>query len=108
MTDLETMFGLTARDHEIDDLPEALEMDVRQSSTVTFDNVSFAYEVGATAKPDSSRPTLHSISFEISSGQTVAVVVPSGSGKSTMARLWFYDVQQGRILTAGQDIKQVS
>jgi ATP-binding cassette subfamily B protein len=64
--------------------------------------VSFAY--------DPARPILHDISFEIPAGKTVAVVGPSGSGKSTLARLMFrfYDVQQGQILIAGQDIKQVT
>jgi ATP-binding cassette subfamily B protein len=50
------------------------------------------------------------VSFEIPAGKTVAVVGPSGSGKSTLARLLyrFYDVQQGAITIAGQDIKQVT
>jgi ATP-binding cassette, subfamily B, heavy metal transporter len=110
LTDLEKMFTLMEREREIDDLPGARALDVRQSSTVTFDNVSFAYEVGTAAKPNSGRPILYNISFEIPSGKTVAVVGPSGSGKSTLARLLFrfYDVQQGRILIAGQDIKQVT
>jgi ATP-binding cassette, subfamily B, heavy metal transporter len=40
----------------------------------------------------------------------VAVVGPSGAGKSTLARLLFrfYDVQQGVISIAGQDIKTVT
>ena len=72
------------------------------NASVTFKHVSFAY--------DPARPILHDISFEIPAGKTVAVVVPSGSGKSTLARLMFrfYDVQQGQILIAGQDIKQVT
>jgi ATP-binding cassette subfamily B protein len=39
----------------------------------------------------------------------LAVVGPSGAGKSTLARLLyrFYDVQQGSICIAGQDIRQV-
>jgi ATP-binding cassette subfamily B protein len=43
-------------------------------------------------------------------GKTVAVVGSSGAGKSTLARLLFrfYDVQQGRITIAGQDIKQLT
>jgi ATP-binding cassette subfamily B protein len=72
------------------------------NASVSFKNVSFAY--------DPARPILHDISFEIPAGKTVAVVGPSGSGKSTLARLMFrfYDVQQGQILIAGQDIKQVT
>jgi ATP-binding cassette subfamily B protein len=53
---------------------------------------------------------LHDISFTIPAGKTVAVVGPSGSGKSTLARLLyrFYDVQQGAVKLAGQDIRAVT
>ena len=53
---------------------------------------------------------LHDVSFEIPAGRTVAVVGPSGSGKSTLARLLyrFYDVQQGRVCIAGQEIRSVT
>ncbi len=101
LTDLDKMFTLMEREREIADLPGAgpLRLD---GAGVSFDHVSFAYEAA--------RPILHDISFEIPPGKTVAVVGPSGSGKSTLARLLFrfYDVQQGRILIAGQDIKQVT
>ena len=102
LTDLEKMFTLMEREREIGDVPGAQPLDVTGSSAVVFDKVSFAYEAA--------RPILHDISFEIPAGKTVAVVGPSGSGKSTLARLLFrfYDVQQGRILIGGQDIKQVT
>ncbi len=79
-------------------LPANLQVD----ATVRFEHVSFAYEPA--------RPILHDVSFEIPSGKTVAVVGSSGAGKSTLARLLyrFYDVQQGRITIAGQDIKTVT
>jgi ATP-binding cassette subfamily B protein len=72
------------------------------NASVSFKHVHFAY--------DPARPILHDISFDIPAGKTVAVVGPSGSGKSTLARLLFrfYDVQQGQILIAGHDIKQVT
>ena len=59
---------------------------------------------------DANRPILHDLSFEIPAGKTVAVVGPSGSGKSTLARLLyrFYDVQQGSVQVAGQDIRTLT
>jgi ABC-type transport system involved in Fe-S cluster assembly fused permease/ATPase subunit len=100
LTDLDKMFSLMERDREIADVPGAQPLKT-EGANVTFSHVSFAY--------DPARPILHDISFEIPAGKTVAVVGPSGSGKSTLARLLFrfYDVQQGQILIAGQDIKQV-
>ncbi len=110
LTDLEKMFTLMEREREIADVDGAVPLNVAASSAVKFDDVSFAYDVGTAAKPNSGRTILHHISFEIPAGKTVAVVGPSGSGKSTLARLLFrfYDVQEGRILIAGQDIKQVT
>jgi ATP-binding cassette subfamily B protein len=101
LTDLEKMFTLMEREREIADVPGAQPLKV-DGANVTFRHVNFAY--------DPARPILHDISFEIPAGKTVAVVGPSGSGKSTLARLLFrfYDVQQGQILIAGQDIKQVT
>ena len=101
LTDLDKMFTLMEREREIADLAGAKPLRV-EGANVTFQHVSFAYEAA--------RPILHDISFEIPAGKTVAVVGPSGSGKSTLARLLFrfYDVQQGQILIAGQDIKQVT
>lgn len=102
LTDLEKMFTLMEREREIADVPGASALQLAGTPAVVFDDVSFAY--------DPSRPILHHIRFEIPAGKTVAVVGPSGSGKSTLARLMFrfYDVQQGRITIAGQDIKQVT
>ena len=101
LTDLEKMFTLMEREREIADLPGALPLAVR-GADLRFDHVFFAY--------DPARPILQDISFTIPAGKTVAVVGPSGSGKSTLARLLFrfYDVQQGRILIDGQDIRQVT
>ena len=102
LTDLDKMFTLMEREREIADEPNAQPLRIDASPTVRFENVSFAYEA--------SRPILHNVSFEIPPGKTVAVVGSSGAGKSTLARLLyrFYDVQQGRITIAGQDIKQVT
>jgi ATP-binding cassette, subfamily B, heavy metal transporter len=101
VTDIETMFGMLARDPEIKDRPGARPLQV-PDGTIRFEDVRFSYE------PD--RPILKGISFEVPAGKTVAIVGPSGAGKSTISRLLFrfYEITGGRILIDGQDIGDVT
>ncbi|MEU6030471.1 ABC transporter ATP-binding protein [Streptomyces tauricus] len=71
-------------------------------ATVEFDGVSFAY--------DDDRPVLDGLSFEIRSGETLAVVGSSGSGKSTVSLLLprFYDVTGGAVLIGGLDVRELT
>ena len=102
LTDLDKMFTLMDREREVADAPGAEALRTNGPVDVRFEHVDFAYEPA--------RAILHDVSFEIPAGKTVAVVGPSGSGKSTLARLLyrFYDVQAGKILIAGQDIRTVT
>ena len=109
LTDLEKMFRLMEKEREIADKPDALPLRIDGPPAVRFENVGFAYDTAA-ANAEAARPILRDVSFEIPAGKTVAVVGPSGAGKSTLSRLLFrfYDVQQGRITIAGQDIRDVT
>ena len=110
LTDLDKMFRLMEKEREIADLPGALPLRIEGEPNIRFDHVGFAYDTSTQGNAAAGRTILHDISFEIPAGRTVAVVGPSGAGKSTLSRLLyrFYDVQQGRITIAGQDIKQVT
>jgi ATP-binding cassette subfamily C protein len=67
--------------HVSDGLPTVQDAtEKRQPIGVKFREVSFSY-------PDSTRPALTNISFEIEPGSQVALMGPSGSGKSTIADL---------------------
>ncbi len=101
LADMEKMFSLLHEHREIADAPNAQILSVGKAE-VRFEQVSFSYA------PD--RQILFDVNFVIPEGHTVAVVGSSGAGKSTLSRLLFrfYDVQHGRILINGQDIRSVT
>jgi ATP-binding cassette, subfamily B, bacterial len=68
---------------------------------IVFDHVTFSY--GGT-------PVLKDVSFRIAPGQTVAIVGQTGAGKSTLTKLVnrIYDVDSGRILVDGVDVRDWS
>jgi len=100
LVDMERMFDLRRVAPEVADKPGAPALQVA-GGEVRFENVEFGY--------DPRRPILKNVSFTVPAGKTVAVVGPSGAGKSTISRLLFrfYDVNGGRILIDGQDVREV-
>lgn len=72
---------------------------------IEFDQVDFGY-AGPEGRPIE---VFDKLTLSIKPGEKVGLVGRSGAGKSTLVNLLlrFYDVQQGKILIDGQDIKQV-
>ena len=101
LVDMGEMFDLLGQPAEIQDKPEATQIEV-SNGTVVLENVHFGY--------DSARPILKGVSLKVGAGETVAIVGPSGSGKSTIGRLLFrfYDVSEGRLSIDGQDVRDVT
>ncbi|MDO4712221.1 MAG: ABC transporter ATP-binding protein [Peptostreptococcaceae bacterium] len=73
---------------------------------ITFEEVFFAYPTEGSDPVE----VLKGISFEIVSGETVALVAGSGGGKTTIARALqrFWDIQSGAIRINGVDIRELS
>lgn len=80
--------------------PDAFEL-ASFNDRIQLDNVTFAY---------GDRTILDGISLTIPKGHMVAVVGSTGSGKTTIANLIarFYDVNSGRVLIDGHDVRDIS
>lgn len=72
---------------------------------VEYSNVSFCYNAD-----DEGALTLEDVSFDVSPGESVALVGMSGGGKSTIVRLLprFFDVRAGSIRINGHDIRDLT
>ena len=68
---------------------------------VRFENVDFGYEPG--------RPVLHGVSLYAHPGQKIAFVGSTGAGKTTITNLInrFYDVERGRVVYDGIDVRDI-
>ena len=101
LIDIEQMFQVLASEAEITDKPDAKHLVVKDA-VIRFEGVGFGY--------DERRPILKDVNLSVPKGHKVAVVGPSGAGKSTLARLLyrFYDVDRGRVMIDGQDVRDVT
>ncbi|QBD75147.1 ABC transporter ATP-binding protein [Ktedonosporobacter rubrisoli] len=68
--------------------------------SVSFEDVSFAYEKG--------QPVLQDISFRLAAGEIMGLIGRTASGKTTLIRLLmrFYDPTCGSVFLGGQDLRQ--
>jgi ATP-binding cassette subfamily B protein len=80
--------------------PEAPKKTGRAEGRIEFENVWFAYKEDNWVIKD--------VSFKVEPGESVALVGHTGSGKTTVTNLLmrFYDIQKGRILLDGVDIRE--
>jgi ATP-binding cassette subfamily B protein len=71
----------------------------RAIGEVIFENVTFSYT--------NDQPLIENLSLTVKQGETVAIVGPTGAGKTTLVNLImrFYEVNGGRILLDGVDIR---
>jgi ATP-binding cassette subfamily B multidrug efflux pump len=99
MASSERIFGILDREPKIVDPPAPATMS-NQPSEVVFDHVSFGYHKG--------NEVLHDVSFRVAPGEKLAIVGYTGAGKTTIISLLsrFYDVDEGRILIDGVDVRQ--
>jgi ATP-binding cassette subfamily B protein len=103
--DLQGAFASAERAFSLlDELPEVTEHPqarplVRARGDIRFENVCFAYERG--------RPVLTEVSFDAPAGTRIGIQGVTGAGKSTLINLLvrFYDVNEGRILVDGVDVR---
>jgi ATP-binding cassette, subfamily B, bacterial len=97
--------GIVSADRIMNLIKEETELDQNPSGhtakiegEITFDHVTFTY---------GGEPVLKKISFTARPGETIAILGETGSGKSTLTKLVnrIYDVDEGRVLIDGIDVR---
>jgi ABC-type multidrug transport system fused ATPase/permease subunit len=96
----ERVFEVLDAPVQVDDVPHARPLP-RAQGRIAFEHVTFSYRPGL--------PVLQDVSLEIAAGERVGIVGETGSGKTTLLALMarFYDVEAGRVLVDGSDVREL-
>ncbi|TKI48952.1 ABC transporter ATP-binding protein [Lysinibacillus tabacifolii] len=99
----ERMTEVLAVDNEVESTSSSIvgaSSDLKLGELV-FQNVSFQY-------PGTDATVLSNVSFQVKSGEKLAIMGATGAGKSTLLQLIprFYDVTEGQIYVEGKDVQQ--
>jgi ATP-binding cassette subfamily B protein len=99
ITACEKVFGLLELEPALKSPGQAVPAPPR-TGTIEFDDVWFSYIPG--------EHVLRGVSFKVGAGEHVAIVGATGSGKTTITKLLarFYDVEKGRVLVDGVDVRE--
>lgn len=83
-------------------LSESKKHEKPQNSSITLDNVIFAYE-------NSEVNAIDGVNLSVKAGEHIALVGPSGGGKTTLASLIarFWDVKRGAVKIGGADVRNI-
>lgn len=94
----ERVFEFLEEDEEIKETITPVNLE-KVDGRVTFNHVNFGYNKEETI--------INDFSADIKPGQKIALVGPTGAGKTTIVKLLmrFYDIDEGKILIDGNDIK---
>ena len=94
------IFEILDEEEDVSDAENSV--DIKIKGNIDVENVSFGYDTG--------KDVLHKVSLQIKPGEFIGIVGASGVGKSTLINLIMrmYDVEEGRILVDGVDIRDIS
>ncbi|MGV8145099.1 MAG: ABC transporter ATP-binding protein [Alkaliphilus sp.] len=97
----ERIFEILDIDPDIVDNDKAIELP-KIRGEVEFKDVTFSYGNGV--------DVLKNVNFKTEPGKTIALVGETGAGKTTIVSLIsrFYDIEKGKLLIDGYDIKEVT
>lgn len=95
----ERILAILKEETELDENEGGYSAQIR--GEIVFEHVTFSYN---------ETPVLKDVSFRAEPGQTIAIVGQTGAGKSTLTKLVnrIYDVDEGRILIDGVDVRDWS